>query len=330
MVRKLTPTLFALAAGCCAAHGEDPSEAFSWLMPTITPFTLGGSAGVDRETPEPLTGQPGTFARTTVRATLKVQPWYGDHDEVQANVSYGRADLQSDAVFPKTGPLPDLLFDERVGATYRHVSDDHSLWGASASVGSSSDHPFSDSSSLVVAASIFDRIPVREHDAVILSLAYSNDRAVFNNIPFPVVLYQWTASPTTTVIAGLPLLAVIWRPSPRLNGEMFLSGFGSAHAGLSGAPIADFVAFRLRAAIDYGGDVYRRAHAENRTDRIIFRELRFTAGLGLERGHSASASVYGGYATDREIIEGSSLLEHDNRISIESGPVFGANASFRF
>ncbi len=323
-----TVLVLTLLAGA-SARAEDAAESFGWLMPVIVPYTVGASASADRQFPEPLKGQAGTFARTTTRVSLKGQPWSTDHDEVQLTASATRADIDSDARFPKTGPLPDLLFDGRVGATYRHVADDRSLWGASAGIGSSSDHPFS-SGSLAVSASVFYRVPVRESDAWILSLVYSNDRAVFNNVPFPVLMYQWTASPSTTVILGLPLLAVIWKPSPRYGGELFATGFGSAHLGGSASPFESASWLRFRAAFDYGGEVYRRTDAPDQADRIIFREVRLTAGVALEKGRSASAYVYGGYATHRQIIEAHSLFDHDNRIDIAGGPVFGASASVRF
>jgi hypothetical protein len=327
----MRPTLIAALWSCIgAAAAEDRGEMFASQMPVIVPFTAGASAGVDREVPEPLSGQPGEFARTTTRAAVKVQPWRDEHDEVQLNASMAIVDLQSDAVFPKTGPLPERLDDDRVGALYRHVAADKSLWGVSASVGSASDHPFTDSSALVLAGSVFTRIPVRESDAWLLSLNYSNDRAVLNNVPLPGIIYQWTASPSTTVFAGFPLLAVIWKPSPRYGGELFLTGLGTGHLGASAHPLAAFQPLRLHAGIDYGGDVYRRADASDKSNRIIFRELRAAVGCGLEAGQRGGLDLYAGYASHRQIIEDRSFLRQDNRIDIASGAVFGVSANGRF
>jgi hypothetical protein len=327
-MRSLRLVAALLCSGTILA--EDRGDLFASVQPVIVPFTVSASAGVDREAPADLWGQPGEFARTTTRASLKAQPWHGEHDEVQVNASMAIADLQGDAVFPKTGPLPERLDEDRVGAMYRHIFPDQSLWGASASIGSASDHPFTDSSALVVAGSLFTRIPARGSDAWLLNLSYSNDRAILNNVPVPGLIYQWVASPSTTAFLGFPLIAVLWKPSPRYGAELFATGFGSAHAGASLHPLAGFQPLRLHAGVDYGGDVYRRADSSDRASRIIFREVRGTLGCALEAGPRGGVDLYGGYAAGRRIVEGRSLFHEDNRIDIAPGWLFGATANLRF
>jgi hypothetical protein len=327
IVRVLARALLAAALLPCAGGlPAEEREAIAWSDPAIRPFAVGVNASSERAFPAPLHGQPGDFARTTSRLGLRAQPWRSERGEVVVTVGAGIAVLETDARFPRTGPMPDRLYDLRVGGMYRHVSADGAVAGAGVGLGSSSDHPFDDAAGLALSASVFARIPVRSDDAWLLSISYSNRRAVLNGVPIPGVCYLWMPQPSTRVYIGFPISGVMWRPSPRLGAELLLSGLGGGRAGAYVHPSERVALLRLQAALEYGGDVFRRADPQDRSDQIIFREARATAGVGLDAGPRFGVAVYAGYAFARRIVEGRSLTSSDDRIDIAPGALVGATA----
>jgi len=328
---RITAAASLLVLISATLRAEDFSTAsLAMVSPTITPMLLNAHAGVDVEVPADVEGQDAEFQKTTYRASLQGQVWHDNHQELVLTASYTRAHSDTTALFPDSGlGLPNDLYDLRVGAMYRYVLKDGTVYGFSGSVGNSSPTQVN-SDNLSQSVTLFTRQQSRGSDCWLFFLSYSSDRAVLNYVPFPGFAYFWNPSPKLHVIAGLPILAAIWTPSDLVRSELFLSGFGSAHAGINDSPFRRAKYFKLSAAFDWGGDVFKREDDSDHNDHIIFRSIRYTAGAMLGKGQNRFVRIYGGYATNRQIIEGRDIFDNSDHIDIRSGAVFGAAASYGF
>jgi len=312
-----------------------PAEDFStaslgMVSPTITPMLLKANVGVDVEAPADVPGQDAEYQKTTYRASLQGQVYHDSHQELVLTASYAKAHEDSTALFPENiQGLPQNLYDLRVGALYRSVRKDGTVYGFSGSIGNSSPTQIN-SNNLSQSATLFMRQPARGGDCWLFFLSYSSDRAVLNYVPFPGFVYFWNPNPKLHVIAGLPIFAAVWTPSDLVRSDLFLSGFGSAHAGINDSPFPKARYFKLNAAFDWGGDVFKRENDPDHTDHIIFRSIRYTAGAILGARQDRFLRIYGGWATNRQIIEGRDLFDNSDHIDIKSGAVFGASASYGF
>jgi hypothetical protein len=323
--------MLALAAAVHEVHAEDGQGAFmAWISPTIQPMVANARFGVDEEVPASVKGEDAEYSRLTLRGSVQAQLYHDQHQELQLTASVVDAKIDSSATFPQTElTLPERLYDIRLGASYRTVRHDGSIYGAQVSVGNSSPVDLN-SDNLTFSATLFTRQPSTKNNAWLFFIAYSDDRAVLNYIPFPGFLYLWNPNPHWHIMAGLPILSAAWTPTTQFKADALLSGFGSAHAGITDSPLKRVRPWHLRLSADWGGDVFRRSDFSDHTDHIIFRSIRYTAGSSLNFGPNRSLDVYGGYATDRQIIEGRDLFNNGNHIDLHSGAVFGGSGQWGF
>src|SRR3954465_13221357 len=102
-----SPLIVALGLATAAALARAEDLDLPGLQPpTIIPFVASANVSADRELPVEVRGQPTEFSRSTLRASAKAPVWQSDHDELMLTASAIWARIQSEAVFPHTGPLP--------------------------------------------------------------------------------------------------------------------------------------------------------------------------------------------------------------------------------
>jgi hypothetical protein len=316
-----------LTASCCAAFGAttgDFGAAFGWTNPTVKPFTATASGGVAVEPDIELGYGLGTYEHVVSFASLQLQPWADATNEVQLTSSWAEASTETGAPSPTTGGFPDHLYDFRIGGMYRHVTADKEVIGGNVSIGSGDPTPFSSAQATTVSASLFWRVPRDNGDAWLWTLSYSNDRAILNNIPLPGVAYEWKPDPSCTVLIGLPFAFVTWNPTPLTHLDIAGTILGFAHAGGWWKPFADERWLRVQAAFDWGNETYKWPGRIADDQFIFFRSMKATAGLGAEVNAMISGSVYAGYAFDRDVIVGTSILQYTDIVNIPAGFIFGA------
>ena len=304
-----------------------------WMNPTIHPFILGASASGDDEVGTPASGQGSDYARTSARANVRGQLYHDDHQEFQLSANFNETNVDSSATFPENGlTIPRHLYDSRATGMYRQVSADGTIYGGQLTLGVIGERPlaFDYSGDISFGATVFTRQPVGNKDAWLFFLSYSDERALFNYVPFPGFAYLWNPNHAWKVMAGFPLSSVTWTPDQHWNSDAMLSGFGTVHAGTNCYPWTRSTPIRFHAAFDWGGDVYRRDDNADHSDRLIFREIRYTAGCAFDEGMGRNIDLYAGYATNRQIFEGHNFLHNGNHIDVRSGPVFGINAGWTF
>jgi hypothetical protein len=308
----------------------DDRDAFSFAAPTLSAWTVRGSAGVEYDLPVEATNSTEDFSRTTEQFSLAGVVWKSQDAELQLNGQERISELRTDAVFPSGLPLPDQLQETRVGFLYKRLFGGGWDGGASASIGSWSDSPLTHTALPIVNAALFLRMPSGQANAWIFSLSYSNERSELNDVPVPGVEFAWTVDPTLQVLLGFPVESVVWKPSSSVRCDFIASGFGYLHLGGSYAPFDGFKPLRVLAAIDFGGDRFQRQDPADPRDLIFFRALTYSVGAEVreERVGSLSASV--GYATQREIIEGHSFTDTANHLDVANGVVLRLSAEARF
>jgi hypothetical protein len=298
--------------------------------PNLANWTVRANAAVDREQPVEAANSTEDYSRTTYLASLAGVVYQDQESELQLNAMERKSYLTTDAVFPSGLPLPDVLQEARAGFLARHLLGGGWVAGLSASLGSWDDHPFTHTSYPIISAGAFVRMPAGGDNAWIFSLSYSNERSELNGVPVPGAEFSWTVSPTLHIMLGFPLVNVNWRPEPGVRGEFIVSGFGYLHAGGSFPPLPFFTPWRVRAAIDFGGDRFQREDPADQRDLIFFRALTYSVGTELRKEGLGAIGISAGYETNREIIEGHSLFDTSNHIDVNNGWVLRASAELRF
>lgn len=311
------------------AHADD-RDAFSFSAPTLSTWTVRGSAGVEREAPVEAAYSQEDYSRTTEQVTLTGVAWHDQDAELQLTGMERISILNTDAIFPSGLPLPNELQETRAGFLYKQLLGGGWVIGGSASLGSWSDSPLLHTSDPIINAGLFLRMPSGATNAWIFSLYYSNERSELNGVPVPGVEYSWTVDPTLQLLLGFPIEAAIWKPTASVRCDVMISGFGTLHAGSSWAPIDAFRPFRLMAAIDFGGDHYQRQDPSDPRDLIFFRALTYSVGAEVREERIGSVGATVGYATQREIIEGHSITDTTNHIDVANGVVLRVFAEARF
>lgn len=317
----------ALIGGGLAAAAADEQQANAWLMPVILPFHAQIGGGVEHE--PTVSDDPGSYSRTTTRASLRVQPWHTATDEVTLSGAWVQTLLRSDRTFDDGSPLPERLRELRLGAVYRHVTAEGRIAGIAVGTATTDYEPFTSGEGTAFSATAFLRLPL-ERDAWVFSLTYSESSSVLGGIPLPGVLYQWRPTPTLTGLLGVPVTALFWRPSPRTQLDAFVSVLGNSRIGIGHAPFTDLPWLRASAAFSYGGETFGWPEALDEDDRVIFRAARLMAGLEAHAGHMGSIGLHGGWQFARAVIIGESLYDRSTSLGLEPGPMVAANASLRF
>ncbi len=325
-MKTLRP-LALLAASCCAAYGASTGDfgaAFGWTNPTIKPFTATAAGGAAVEPDIELGYGLGTYEHVVSFGGLQLQPWADASNEVQLTSSWSEASTETTAPSPSTNGFPEHLYDFRIGGMYRHVTADKNIYGGNVSIGSGDPTPFSSAQATTVSASLFWRMPRDNGDSWLLTLSYSNDRPLFNNIPLPGAAYEWKPDPTCTVLLGLPFAFISWNPVPIVHLDIAATIIGFAHAGGWIKPFASCPWLRVQAAYDWGSEIYKwPGHIDN-DQFVFFRSMKVTAGLGADFSALIGGSLYAGYAFDRDVIVGTSILQYTDILNIPAGFICGA------
>jgi hypothetical protein len=332
-LRPTTATLTALLAPLALLPLSLSAEDRDFLSvgdPNLANWTVRANAAVDREQPVEAANSTEDYSRTTYQFGLAGVVYRDPESELQLNALERKSYLTTDAVFPSGLPLPDVLQETRAGFLARHLLGGGYVVGLSASLGSWDEQPFTHTSYPIISAGAFMRMPAGGENAWIFSLSYSNERSELNGVPVPGAEFSWTVSPTLHIMLGFPLVNVNWRPEPGTRGEFIISGFGYVHLGGSFPPVSSFTPWRLRAAIDFGGDRFQREDPADQRDLIFFRALTYSVGTELRKDGLGALGVSAGYETNREIIEGHSLFDTSNHIDVNNGWVLRAYAELRF
>ena len=247
-------------------------------------------------------GQTSSLGWLTEDLTASTPIWSGDKSVLSLNAGIRNQAFQGSAVLPSSNtPIPDTLWDIRLGLGYQQTFANDWTMGLSASVVSASDKPFDGTDEIKFGLQGMLRIPVREHDAWILSLTYSPT----SQLPFPIpgVAYQWVPSPQFQMLIGLPT-AILYRPTEDLSFSLVWIPITNVRARASYRLLPGL---RFYLAYEAANDSYYLADRTDNQERLSeYAPSAYRRACSIPRRPrwSSAADLFAGYSFDRYFFMG--------------------------
>jgi hypothetical protein len=210
----------------------------------------------------------------------------GDRDVISFSAGLRNEILDTNALVPVLGfPFPDELWNVNFGGGYYHEFANGWTAGLNVHVGSASDDPFANINQITVGATGSLRIPVRERDAWIFTLNYSNNSDFANNIPLPGVAYLWWPSDSFRALIGIPFVNIWYRPIDKVTIDFSYRFLYT----VQGRVTYHFLPRgRLYAGYSMGNESYFLSEATAQDDnRLFYSEQRVYGGLAWAVGPPA-------------------------------------------
>jgi hypothetical protein len=242
-----------------------------------------------------------SVAREEVRGSQTVVKGTDDRWSVDGRAGAVRLGA-SPIVLPNGVVVPRDLWNVQGGGGYTRELGDRNRWGASGSIGSSSDRPFGSFREASGMASAYYQKPSGERASWVFLLNYSNNRTFLNNIPLPGVAYiTRSADGRLNLAVGFPFLFARWRPDDSWTLSASALGFGNNYALEAERRVAGPVSAYAR--VEREPLQWLRYGRSSATDRLTFDSSDVRAGARAALGPaSLDASV--GRAFDRRFSEG--------------------------
>jgi hypothetical protein len=255
--------------------------------------------------------------------------WQNASDEFVALSTFDAALIRTNALLPLTRkPIPDALYDVELGTNYRHLFENGWIGGVNLRGGSASNEPFDNVDQLTWAISAFLQLPVRQHDALIINVNFSNNTDFWNRLPVPGIAYLYQPNDWFLALVGVPYAKVVIRPRDDVTFELDYAWLHTVHGRLTYLFAPNWWVY---AGYDWQDQGFFLADSRVENDRLFYAEQRLLGGLGMQIANRFFLDVSGGYAFDRFFWEG--IVFHDHgigRVDIGNGPFVGLNLHMRF
>ena len=140
----------------------------------------------------------------------------------------------------------------------------------------------------------------------LFGLNYSNNRAVYNNIPIPIVAYVWNGE-RSKIVAGLPFVFGLWRPMPVIVSAMLSPFFIMAETS-----VFAYGPVQVYGNYSWAPRVFQNLDSSDRARRLFY--VKQELGFGLRVPFSRTSNVSVGYAHDfgRRFYFGTSVSAADS------------------
>lgn len=246
--------------------------------------------------------------------------------------------LHNNATLPDTGePVPDELWDIRVGGGYGRKLDGDKVLGVHATAGSASDRPFARAGQTALSATAFlywpetrqagaDGTPAKETGW----LTYLTAQSQLNGsgaYAFPGAGY-YLNSQYLDGLFGVPVVWVQLKPAPPLAVQgLFIPSRAMLDATYE---IAKGVA--LYATYDWEYLNFFRHDRADDDEQFYYQEQRVYAGVELELADNALLTLGGGYGFDRRFYESDNPFcgSQRNRFSVGDGAIAFVKLHMKF
>jgi hypothetical protein len=250
-------------------------------------------------------------------------------DVIGLSVGVRNEILNTDGVLPVLGtPFPSDLWSVNFGAGYHHQFDNGWSTGLNLHVGSASDEPFANINQMTLGATGSLRIPVRERDAWIFTLNYSNNTDFANRIPLPGVAYLFWPTDYFRALIGIPFARLWYEPIDQLTIDLsyrFLYTFQGR--------ISYRFAPRWRVYVGYstGNESFFLTQSPDSQDRLFYAEQRVYGGVGWVVGKNLSLDLTSGLAFDRFYSFGQNFHSNQaDKLPVGDGPFVTLAVQWRF
>ncbi|MBU4606860.1 MAG: hypothetical protein KKH66_18275 [Proteobacteria bacterium] len=329
---RVIPTLV-VALVCCLGWAG-PSQAIDlggWMVPQVGQLKYNLSYDFSYSPDRQVEGQDTDIGYTSQTGRFLAPLWQNSRDELALHGQASYMSIDSSAILPGSGrAFPEDLYDLRLGATYRHKMDRGWVFGSELTVGSPSDKPFNklDDTSISATATLLTPMGQSKQHRWLFLVNYSNTRDFLANIPIPGVAYAYMPDKNLSLLLGLPLASIRYKPAPKWT----LSGLY-----IYPRTIISSVAYRPVKWVEgsVGFDwTYQRWFLSDRTDdkdRLFFYQKEAKAGLKFFLPKGLMLKVTGSYAFDRLWFQGDDWDDRDqDRVDLENGYIFSAMLNWRF
>jgi hypothetical protein len=278
---------------------------------------------------EPLAGQGHNLS--IIRQDFHVSgPIYKDGcDVISLSAGVRNEILDTDGLLPVLGtPFPSDLWNVNFGAGYHHQFENGWTTGLNLHAGSASDEPFANVNQLTLGAMGSLRIPVRERDAWIFTLSYSNNTDFANRLPLPGVAYLLWPTDNFRALIGIPFARLWYEPIDKVTIDLsyrFLYTF-------QGRVTYRFVP-RWKVYVGYstGNEGYFLVDSPDPQDRLFYAEQRVYGGLGWAVGRDLSLDLTSGLAFDRFYSFGQNFRgSQSEKLPVGDGPFISFAVQWRF
>jgi hypothetical protein len=227
----------------------------------------------------------------------------------------------TNAVLPNSHrPFPSALWDIEAGMAYAHRWDNAWTTGIAVTLGSASDHPFTQGNTLVAGVTVYNAFPTEGPDAWVIGLNYDATNEV--RYPLPVVFYYWQPSDDVQVGLGVPFF-LHWHFAPRWTADALWVPVRTVNARITWTP-EERPNFHAYGAFAWTNETYLLADRTDNTERFFSYDKRLFGGLQFDLPYRLRLDLAAGYVFDRFYFQGQTYKDrtHD-RVNVGAG-VFGS------
>ena len=241
------------------------------------------------------------------RLTLQMPVFLHEKDSLSlsaggTSLHFGQEQFLSSGV-----AVPVDLWKAEVGGAYSRQLNDQDSFGVRLSVGSASDHPFSDFDVTTISVLGTYTWPSSERSRWTLSLMYSNNNPIANGIPIPGFIYTFQ-SKTFLGMFGLPFTAMVWMPEK--DWMLSFSFFGPTIN--SEIAYGDPRGVQIFTGWSWAQQSFLRESRPDPKDRMYFVEMHSPIGVRFPVAKNLKSELSVGYSFDRAVYEGTHFTQADD------------------
>ena len=193
-----------------ASYGEE-------ILPKLLIPGLGnGLTKVDLETTyEPgadLSDQPGEYESISLKGSVSAEFYRSTDYTIFGSLEVGHHDIDSDIILNDYGRLPEDIAKIQLTVGSEWQINDETVLVMKAGIDSTSNKPFNSFDEKELIAESYIRFNVGRSDGIIMGLRFGNRDFTLSEAPLPIIAYHYVPNRELSILAGLPILAVNWRP----------------------------------------------------------------------------------------------------------------------
>jgi hypothetical protein len=244
-------------------------------------------------------------------------------------LEYIDIDLGRGAAGSETDLLPGQLIDHSVGIAFPVAKLDEWILGAALGLGYAGGSPYGEGHAWYGKATAVAFRQLSKKDALVLALDYDGNRTLCPDVPLPGVAYLRQVDDTLSLVVGLPLSSVTWKPFPNFTAEFGWLPIESFHAAVGYELVPHWTVF---GSLDHHTAAFF-VDGLGENDRLMFQQRR--AEVGVRWGPRRSRESFGltasvGYAWHQEFSVGFDSRKTDEVADFSDEPYvrFGFEVKF--
>jgi len=221
--------------------------------------------------------------------------------------------------------LPERLVDVSGSFGWTRQLDQGRQIGVAGGVGYAGNTPFTKGDATYFMGHIMFVQPLDRRSKLTFTLAYNGNRAIWPDIPLPLVSYSRRVSDEFSYTIGVPFSTFRWRPTQQFT----LSGnYLPAYNFEVRADYELTERFGVFGQLDNTTDAFVVDGNENR--RLFFEQSRLEAGVRYQADDQVALVLAGGYAFDQEFERGWDVRDTDTVRDIDDTPFLRGQIKLTF